>query len=257
MDALFDLRERVALVTGAAGGLGFAIAEAMSCRGAAVILSDCEPAPCEAAARRLREAGYSTRALACDLRRPAAIEDLAATALAWRGGLDILVCNAGVQGPAGPIAGATDADWDEVFEVNLRSALRLCTRFLPQMAERGGGSVILMSSIAGLRGNRAIGLYGLTKAGMAQLARNLAVEWGPRGIRVNAISPGLIRTRLSERLLSDSAFMERRLSLTPLRRIGEPEEIAGVAVMLASRAGGFITGQNLIVDGGTLISDGS
>jgi NAD(P)-dependent dehydrogenase (short-subunit alcohol dehydrogenase family) len=100
-------------------------------------------------------------------------------------------------------------------------------------------------------------LYGLTKAALAQLARNLAVEWGPSGVRVNAISPGLIRTPLSDELMSNTAFMQRRLSMTPLRRVGEAHEIAGVAVMLASRAGAFITGQDIVVDGGTLISDGN
>jgi NAD(P)-dependent dehydrogenase (short-subunit alcohol dehydrogenase family) len=125
------------------------------------------------------------------------------------------------------------------------------------MAQRGGGSVILISSIAGLRGNKSIGLYGVSKAGLAQLARNLAVEWGPHGVRVNSLSPGLIRTPLSTGLMGDEAFLGRRLSLTPLRRVGEPEEIAGVVVLLASRAGGFITGQNLIIDGGTTISDGN
>ncbi len=125
------------------------------------------------------------------------------------------------------------------------------------MAERGSGSVIFMSSIAGLRGNKMIGLYGVTKAALAQLARNLAVEWGPSGVRVNAISPGLIRTALSKGLMEDAGFMQRRLAMTPLRRVGEVHEIAGVAIWLASRAGAFVTGQNIVVDGGTLISDGN
>jgi len=114
-----------------------------------------------------------------------------------------------------------------------------------------------MSSIAGLRGNQAIGLYGMSKAALAQLARNLAQEWGPSGVRVNAISPGLIRTSLASGLMDNAEFMQRRLAQTPLRRVGEPHEVAGVAVMLASPAGAFITGQNLVVDGGTLISDGN
>jgi NAD(P)-dependent dehydrogenase (short-subunit alcohol dehydrogenase family) len=141
--------------------------------------------------------------------------------------------------------------------VNLRSVHWLTSLIAPQMAERGGGSVIIVSSIAGVRGNKAIGLYGLSKAASAQLTRNLAVEWGPRNVRANAISPGLIRTQFAAPLLSNEAVLERRLSLTPLRRVGEPHEIAGVAVMLASPAGAFITGQNLIVDGGTTISDGN
>ena len=141
--------------------------------------------------------------------------------------------------------------------INLRSAMTLAARLAPQMAARGGGSIVLMASIAGLRGNKSIGLYGLSKAALAQLARNLAVEWGPQGVRVNAISPGLIETPLADGLMRNAAFMQRRLAMTPLRRVGQPHEVAGVAVMLASAAGGFITGQNLVVDGGTLISDGN
>ena len=141
--------------------------------------------------------------------------------------------------------------------VNLRSVLWLTSLVVPGMAERGGGSVIIISSISGVRGNKAIGLYGLSKAAGAQLARNLAVEWGPKNVRANAISPGLIRTQFASPLLGNEAVLERRLSLTPLRRVGEPHEIAGVAVMLASPAGAFISGQNLIVDGGTTIGDGN
>jgi NAD(P)-dependent dehydrogenase (short-subunit alcohol dehydrogenase family) len=143
------------------------------------------------------------------------------------------------------------------MDVNLRSAFTLTRMLLPSMAEKGVGSVVLTSSIAGLRGNRAIGLYGLSKAALSQLARNLAVEWGPSGIRVNAIAPGLIRTPLASELISNSSFMEKRLAMTPLRRVGEPDEVAGMVVLLAGKAGGFITGQTIVIDGGTLISDGS
>jgi NAD(P)-dependent dehydrogenase (short-subunit alcohol dehydrogenase family) len=125
------------------------------------------------------------------------------------------------------------------------------------MAERRDGSVIFVSSIAGLRGNKALGLYGVSKAAGAQLARNLAVEWGPSNVRVNAISPGVIETRFAAPMLDDADVMSRRLALTPLRRIGKPEEVAGLALLLASRAGAFITGQNIVVDGGTLIGDGN
>jgi NAD(P)-dependent dehydrogenase (short-subunit alcohol dehydrogenase family) len=141
--------------------------------------------------------------------------------------------------------------------VNLRSVLWLTSEVIPGMAARGGGSVIITSSISGVRGNKAIGLYGLSKAGNAELARNLAVEWGPSNVRVNAISPGLVRTEFARPMLEKPEVMERRLALTPLRRAGEPHEVAGVAVMLAARAGAFITGQNLIVDGGTTIGDGN
>lgn len=254
---LFDLHGQVVLVTGATGGLGQAIVDAMAAHGATVIVSDRDEARCHDAVLRLRAGGGNGHAIACDMASPASIDALVDRAVQLCGRIDVLICNAGVQGPAAPIGTATREHWEQVMDVNLRAPLQLGARVLPGMAARGGGSVILMSSIAGLRGNKAIGLYGLSKAALAQLARNLAVEWGPQGVRVNAIAPGLIRTPLAETLLGDTAFMARRLALTPLRRVGEPDEIAGVAVMLASRAGGFITGQTLVVDGGTVISDGN
>jgi len=244
---LFSLQNKVVLVTGSSGGLGAAIVSTMAAYGAKVIASD----------QYSNGPESSVAFIPCDLRCNEEIDQLVEQAKALYGHIDVFVSNAGVQGPAGPIGSVTDDDWDFVMSVNLKSTLRLCSGLIPHMAERGQGSVILMSSIAGLRGNKAIGLYGLSKAGLAQLARNLAVEWGPKGVRVNAISPGLIRTPLATELLDNKEFMARRLSLTPLRRVGEPDEIAGVAVMLASRAGGFISGQNIVVDGGTIISDGS
>jgi NAD(P)-dependent dehydrogenase (short-subunit alcohol dehydrogenase family) len=149
------------------------------------------------------------------------------------------------------------ADFDRVMAINLRSQVELCNLALPHIADRGGGSAILVSSLSGLRGNGAINAYALAKAGVAQLARNLAIEWGPRNIRANAISPGFIRTELSAPLIADPAFMQRRMAMTPLRRPGEVQEVAGAALFLASAAGGFVTGHNLVVVGGTLITDGS
>jgi NAD(P)-dependent dehydrogenase (short-subunit alcohol dehydrogenase family) len=223
-----------------------------------VVLADIQGDACRDAASKLAQEGARTLAIRCDMSDPVAVMGLGQEALDWQGKLDTLVCNAGIQGPAGALCDAGDAEWQQVFEINLRSSVRLAGCVLPAMAEHGGGSVILMSSIAGLRGNRSIGLYGLSKAAIAQLARNLAVEWGGAGIRVNAISPGLIRTPLAEdNLMSNPQFMARRLALTPLRRVGEPHEIAGAAIFLASAAGGFVSGHNLVVDGGTLITDGN
>lgn len=257
MPSLFDLHGRVVLLTGAGGGLGLAIAQAMANHGATLLLSDHDTAACEALASQLRAEGHRASVLPCDLSQQDEVRKLASAALQCHGRIDALVCNAGIQGPAGPHAAVTAPQWDAVMDINLRSAATLGNLLIPAMAEAGGGSVILMSSIAGLRGNKAIGLYGLSKAALAQLARNLAVEWGPRNVRVNAIAPGLIRTPLAAGLLADDAFMTRRMAQTPLRRPGEPHEIAGVAVMLASAAGAFITGQTLVVDGGTTISDGN
>ncbi|PWU32004.1 short-chain dehydrogenase, partial [Pseudomonas sp. RW407] len=192
-----------------------------------------------------------------DLRDRRAVDELAGQALARLGGLDALVCNAGVAPHMGPIAKASDTDWELTLTVNLRSALWLANALLPAMAARGGGSVVLMASIAGVRGNRGLGLYGLSKAGLAQLARNLAVEWGPANIRVNAISPGVIHTEFARPLTDNPEVMQRRLALTPLRRVGRPEEVAALALLLAAPGGAFISGQNLIVDGGTTIGDGN
>ena len=254
---LFDLSGQAALVTGATQGLGLAIAGALAEQGARVVVSDLDGEACERVAAGLRSRGAQAVSLPGDLAHGSEVERVAELAQAAFGGIDILVSNAGIQGPHGPLAAVSDEDWQRVLEVNLCASVRLTTHLIPAMAARGGGSVVLMSSIAGLRGNGAIGLYGVSKAALAQLARNLAVEWGPRGVRVNAVSPGLIRTPLAAGLLDDDAFLARRLQATPLRRVGEPEEIAGVVAMLASRAGGFITGHNLVVDGGTTISDGS
>lgn len=253
---LFDLSGRTALITGAAGGLGQAIALAFAGQGADLVLADRESAATEAVAARCRALGVQAKGLCADLADAQQSKALAADALSVFGRIDTLVCNAGMQGPAGPLLAVQPEDWLQVFQVNLASAHALCAGLVPSMAARGAGSVILMSSIAALRGNRAIGLYGMTKTALAQLARNLAVEWGPQGVRANAIAPGLIRTPLAVHLLQNEAFMAQRLAMTPLRRVGEPHEVAGVAVMLASAAGAFISGQTLVVDGGTLVSDG-
>lgn len=233
------------------------MAEQMAAAGACVVVSSEDPRACTATEAELRAHGFDAIGLPCDVSSRPDVEALVRHTLELRGHIDTLVCNAGVAPHFGAISTASDEQWDLTLTVNLRSIVWLTSLVIPAMVERGGGSVIITSSISGVRGNKAIGLYGLSKAASAQLARNLAVEWGPKNVRVNAISPGLIETDFARPLLDDPEVLARRLSLTPLRRVGTPEEIAGVAIMLASRAGAFVTGQNLIVDGGTTISDGS
>jgi NAD(P)-dependent dehydrogenase (short-subunit alcohol dehydrogenase family) len=257
MKDLFSLNGRVVLVTGAAQGLGRAIAEACAAHGADLVLTDRNDAGLSDTVESLRARGSAVYEEVADMQRAEDIARLIEHAFAWRGRIDTLVCNAGIQGPACSLSEISDEDWQRVFEINLHSAVRLCGRVAPRMATAGGGSLVLMSSLSALRGNKSIGLYALSKAALAQLARNLAVEWGPRNVRANAIAPGLIRTALAAPLEADQAFMLRRMQATPLRRMGDPHEIAGLVVLLASRAGAFITGQTLVADGGTLISDGS
>ena len=252
MSGLFDLSGNGAIVTGSTRGIGRAIAEALIEAGARVVISSEDAADTERVAAELGMPG-----IACDVTDHAALKRLVAEGEATLGGLDILVCNAGITGRAGPFAEIDMDDYAQVMAINLTAQVLLCNHALPRMAARGGGAAILISSLSGLRGNGRINAYALSKAGVAQLARNLAVEWGPQAIRVNAISPGFIATELSQPLLDNAEFMARRMAMTPLRRPGTPAEVAGAAVFLAAPAGAFVNGHNLVIDGGTLITDGS
>lgn len=253
----FSMTDRVVLLTGATGGIGEATARLMAQAGAELVLSSNEPDRLTDLAAGLRTEGCRVHTIPCDLREADAVRALGREAHALAGRIDGLICNGGMEGHVGPIGEASEAAIDTLFAVNLRSAMTLTAELVPGMAERGRGSVVLVASIAGLRGNKAIGLYGVAKAGLVQLARNLAVEWGPSGVRINAISPGLIRTAFARPILENPDYLGRRLGLTPLRRAGEAGEIASSILYLASDASGFMTGHNLVVDGGTTISDGN
>jgi len=254
LDRAFDLAGRTAIVTGSTRGIGLAIAEMFAEAGANVVVSSEDAGDVAEIEAVLAGQGYRVRGIACDITDSAALTGLVEGTISAFGGIDILVCNAGITGAAG--SWSLD-DFDTVMAINLRSMVALTSLALPHMTERGGGSVVLMSSLSALRGNGSINAYALAKAGVAQLARNLAVQWGPKRVRVNAIAPGLIRTPLSEPLMADEAFMERRLQMTPLRRVGEVDDVAAATLFLASDAGSFITGQQIAIDGGTSITDGS
>lgn len=250
---LFDLTGRVALVTGSSRGIGRAIAHQMAARGAKVVVSSRKQDACDAVVAEIEQAGGQAIAIACHIGKKEALQSLVEQATDHFGPIDILVCNAATNPVYGSTAEMTDEAWDKILETNVRGTFWLCNMVLPGMAEAGGGSVIILSSIAALRGNDVIGTYGVSKAAEAALARNLAVEWGPKHIRVNAIAPGLIRTDFAKALLEDPERQRQAEQRTPLRRIGEPDDIAGVAVMLASAAGAYITGQTLVADGGETI----
>ena len=250
----FDLAGRTAIVTGSTRGIGLGIARALGEAGAAVVISGEDAGEVAAAQAGFAGERLQAHGIVCDVTHEHALAALVQGTIDAFGGIDILVCNAGITGEAGSWS---LADFDRVIAVNLRSMVELTALALPHIAARGGGSVILISSLSALRGNAVINAYALAKAGVAQLARNLAVQWGPSGVRVNAAAPGLIATPLSEPLLADADFMARRLQMTPLRRIGMIEDVAATCLFLASDAAGFITGQHIAVDGGTSVTDGS
>jgi NAD(P)-dependent dehydrogenase (short-subunit alcohol dehydrogenase family) len=244
---MFNLTDKVAVVTGSTRGIGRAIAQEFIKAGALVVVSNESADDTRDAATALGALG-----IACDISDDEQLKMLVDGTVATFGGIDILICNAGITGQAG-CSGLED--FDAVMAINLRSQVALTNLALPHIAERKG-SVVLIASISALRGNASINAYALAKAGVAQLARNLAVQWGPKGVRVNTISPGLIRTEFSQDLMNNADFMARRMQMTPLRRMGEVDEVAGAALFLSSRAGGFVNGHNLVVDGGTVITDG-
>lgn len=248
--SLFDLAGKVAVITGASRGIGRAIAERMAEHGAKIVVSSRKLEACEKVAAAIEEAGGEAVAVGCDIARKEDLRALVVAAQQRFGGIDILVCNAAVNPFFGLAAEISDDLFDRTMDCNLRSNFWLCNLALPEIAARGGGAVILISSIAGLRGSTHLGIYALSKAAEMQLARNIAVEWGPRNIRANCIAPGLIRTDFARALWENPAVLHRRLIETPLGRIGDPDDIAGAAVFLASSAGAFLTGQTIVIDGG-------
>ncbi len=253
---LFDLSGKIAVITGATKGIGRAIAEAMAAHGAKVVISSRKSDKCDEVAAAVAEAGGEALAVPCNLSDTGQLQVLVDRTIAHWGRIDILVCNAAVNPYFGPLTEVPDDAYDKTMSTNVKSNLRLCGMVIPQMAERGEGAVIIVSSIGGLKGHDKLGLYGLSKAADFQLARNLAVEWGRQGVRVNCIAPGLVRTDMAKALWQNPETYRQAIESYPLGRIGEPIDIAGGAVFLASAAGAFVTGQALVMDGGVTVSSG-
>jgi NAD(P)-dependent dehydrogenase (short-subunit alcohol dehydrogenase family) len=254
MTTPFDLTGKVAIVTGSSRGIGRAAVETMARLGAKVVISSRKADACEQVARAIRESGGEASVIPCNVSRKDEVEALAAGTLARYGRIDILVCNAGINPVFGPLGGLSDEAFDKIMGANVKSALWLCNRVIPGMAETGGGAVVIVSSIAGLHGSAVIGGYAISKAADLALMKSLALEWGPRNVRVNCIAPGLVKTDFARALWENPDILKRRTEHTPLRRIGLPEEIGPVIAFLASPAASFITGQVIVADGGVTIA---
>lgn len=253
MQPLFDLSGKVALVTGATRGIGKSIAEELARAGARVAICSRKAAACEQVKEEFGKNGFEVLAQACNVSRKEELQALVDAATARWGGIDIVVANAAANPYYGPLAGIGDEALDKILASNLKSVLWLAGMTLPAMAKRGGGSFILVGSIGGILASTVIGAYGISKAAGHHLVRNLAAEWGPQNVRVNAIAPGLVRTEFARALWEDEKRRAERIAATPLRRLGEPRDIGGIAVFLASPAAAFITGQCIVADGGVTI----
>jgi NAD(P)-dependent dehydrogenase (short-subunit alcohol dehydrogenase family) len=250
----FDLTDKVAIITGSSRGIGRSIAETMAGLGAKVVVSSRRAEACESVAAAIRDRGGEATVIPCNVSRKNEVDALVAGTLTHYGHIDILVCNAAVNPVFGPLAQRSDEAFDKIMGANVKSNIWLANLVIPGMAARGGGAVVIISSIGGLRGSDMLGAYGISKAADFALARALAVEWGPRNVRVNCIAPGLVKTDFARALWEDEARLAVRTARTPLRRIGLPEEIGPIAAFLASPAASFITGEIIVADGGVTIA---
>jgi NAD(P)-dependent dehydrogenase (short-subunit alcohol dehydrogenase family) len=250
---LFDLTGKVAIVTGASKGIGEAVARALAAFGARVVVSSRKQEGVEAVAESIRAAGGTAAAVAAHMGDLAAIAQLTERTRDLYGGVDIVVNNAAANPVYAPLLNVGDDAFAKIMSVNVQGPLELARRAYPLMAERGGGSVINISSIGGLSPETHLGLYNASKAALVNLTKTMAREWGPAGIRANVICPGLVRTKFSAALWQDEKVLQRFLQKVPLGRIAEPEEMVGVAVYLASPAAAYCTGAVFTVDGGYTI----
>lgn len=256
--ALFDLTGKTAIITGSSRGIGRAIAEAMADQGAKVVISSRKADACEEAAQAIKDKHGEGDAIAipANISSKDDLQNLVDKTRRQLGRIDILVCNAASNPYYGPMGGIADEQFRKILENNVIANHWLIQMVAPEMLERREGSIVIVSSIGGLAASTVIGAYNISKAADFQLARNLAAEFGPAGVRVNCIAPGLIRTDFARALWENPDTLKAVTRHTPMRRIGEPHEIAGAAVFLASPASTFMTGQIIVVDGGSTIGVG-
>jgi NAD(P)-dependent dehydrogenase (short-subunit alcohol dehydrogenase family) len=256
--SLFDLTGKVAIVTGSSRGIGRAIAEAFAEQGAKVVISSRKAEACAEVADAInaRHGDGTAIVVPASISSREELQRLVDETRARLGKIDILVCNAASNPYYGPMAGITDEQFRKILDNNVIANHWLISMVAPEMLERKSGSIVIVSSIGGMSGSTMIGAYNISKAADFQLARNLAAEFGPAGVRVNCIAPGLVKTDFARALWENPDTLKAVTRHTPMRRIGEPREIAGAAVFLASDASTFMTGQSIIVDGGATTGAG-
>ncbi|MGD2134495.1 MAG: SDR family oxidoreductase [Maricaulaceae bacterium] len=251
--SLFDLTGKTAVITGSSRGIGRAIAEAMADAGAKVVISSRKIDACREVVDAINDKHGSGTAAACaaNISSKDDLQELVDFSRKTFGKIDALVCNAASNPFYGPMSELPDEAFQKILTNNIMANNWLIQMIAPEMRERKDGSITIISSIGGLRGTTVLGAYAISKAADMQLARNLAHEFGPDNVRVNTIAPGLVRTDFARALWENPETLKRTTSTAALRRIGEPHEIAGAAVMLAAPAGAFLTGQTIVIDGGT------
>jgi NAD(P)-dependent dehydrogenase (short-subunit alcohol dehydrogenase family) len=257
--SLFDISGQVAVITGSSRGIGRAVAERLAEHGAKVVISSRKLDACTPVADAINAAhGPGTAiALAANISSKDDLGNLAAKTREAFGKIDILVCNAATNVHMGPMATITDEQFRKILDNNILSNHWLIQLVAPEMTARRNGAIVIVSSVGGLQGTALLGAYSLSKAADFQLARNLAVELGPHNIRVNCVAPGLIKTDFAKALWQNPRIAKVYEAATPLRRLGETDDVAGAVVFLCSPAGSFITGQSLVIDGGATVGGGS
>ena len=247
---LFQLDNKVAIVTGASKGIGEAMARGLAEFGAKVVISSRKQEAIDAVAESFKNDGLEAIAIAANMGNVEEAHALVDQTVDAYGGIDIIINNAAANPVFGPIQNTEERAFDKILDVNLKGPFELCKKAYPILKQRGGGSIINISSIGGLTPERGIGIYSVSKAGLINLTKAMAQDWGVDNIRVNAICPGLIKTKFSEALWGNEPILERFLQHIPLNRVGTSDDIAGLAVYLASDAAAYCTGGVYLIDGG-------
>jgi NAD(P)-dependent dehydrogenase (short-subunit alcohol dehydrogenase family) len=250
---MFSLKGKVAIVTGGSKGIGLSIVHHLADLGAKVVVASRKIEACEAAVAEVEARGGEAIAVACNISRKEDCQALVQAAKDKWGRVDIFVANAAVNPVYGPLAELEDEAFQKIMTSNVHSLLWFAKAAMPLMAEQGGGSFTVVSSIGGLRGSPTLGAYGISKTADVGVVRSLAVEWGPKNITVNCVMPGLVKTNFARALWENPQLAQDRIDRTPLRRLGEPDDIGGIAAFLASPWARFITGEVIVADGGTTI----